>query len=67
MGVASWNIPAMCSECYPGAEASTCFGSSIAMAVLFGCILPTVGLRYSEQRSRALFSNLLRSAAAHEA
>ncbi len=36
------------------------------MAALFGYLLPTAGLRYIEQRSRAAFAGLLRSAALHE-
>ena len=35
--------------------------------LLFGFLLPTAVLRYIEQRSRALFANQLRVAAAHEA
>jgi hypothetical protein len=34
------------------------------MAAAFGFVLPTAGLRYIEQRSRNLFCNLLRTAAA---
>ena len=37
------------------------------MAATFGCLFPTVVLRYIEQRSRALFANQLRAAAAHQA
>ncbi|KAL4458960.1 hypothetical protein ABPG75_013825 [Micractinium tetrahymenae] len=66
MGVASWNIPKMCADCYPAAVAGACFKSSAAMAALFGYVLPTAGLRYIEQRSRATFASLLRSAAVHD-
>lgn len=37
------------------------------MAAIFGYALPTVVLRYVEQRSRAIFSNQLRVAAMLEA
>ncbi|PSC76218.1 hypothetical protein C2E20_0785 [Micractinium conductrix] len=65
MALSSWNIPRMCHECYPGANAGTCFKSSAAMAALCGYILPTVALRFLEQRSRALFSSRLRANAVH--
>ncbi|KAL4431618.1 hypothetical protein ABPG77_001460 [Micractinium sp. CCAP 211/92] len=66
MGLASRNIPKMCVDCYAAAPAGACFKSSAAMAALFGYLLPTAGLRYIEQRSRAAFAGLLRSAALHE-
>lgn len=37
------------------------------MQAMFGYLLPTVALRYLEQRSRALFADQLRAAVAHQA
>jgi hypothetical protein len=51
-------------QCYPGAASGSCFRSGALTAAAFGYVLPTVGLRYIEQRSRTLFCNLLRTAAA---
>jgi hypothetical protein len=51
-------------QCYPGAASGSCFRSGALMAAAFGFVLPTAGLRYIEQRSRNLFCNLLRTAAA---
>ena len=58
-------LPLLQLQCYPGANAGTCFKSSAAMAALCGYILPTVALRFLEQRSRALFSSRLRANAVH--
>lgn len=57
-------VPPPRTQCYPGAAAGPCFRSSAVTAALFGYVLPTAGLRYIEQRSRAAFASLLRSAAA---
>lgn len=54
-------------QCFPTQDPARCVKSSAAMAATFGCLLPTVVLRYIEQRSRALFANQLRAAAAHQA
>ncbi|PRW59618.1 hypothetical protein C2E21_1877 [Chlorella sorokiniana] len=67
MGLTCWNLPRMCFECFPKQDTGRCVKSSAAMAAMFGCLLPTVVLRYIEQRSRALFANQLRAAAAHQA
>lgn len=52
---------------FPGAPLSLCFQGSAAALVFLGYLLPTVGLHLAEQRSRAAFAGLLRTAAVHEA
>lgn len=67
MGLSSWHLPRMCAHFYPAVPASACSQSSTAMAAMFGYLLPTVGIRYLEQRSRSLFATQLRAAVAHQA
>lgn len=59
--------PVPLPQCFPGQDAARCIKSGAVMAATFGCLFPTIVLRYIEQRSRALFANQLRAAAAHQA
>lgn len=51
-------------QCLSGGSGA-CLQSCAALTAALGYVLPTLGLRCVEQRSRALFASSLRAAAAH--
>jgi hypothetical protein len=55
LALAAWHVPMACRTCYPHMAASHCAGAALGVAVVLGCVVPTLVLRASEKRARTVF------------
>lgn len=55
MAIAAWNLPSMCSSCYPEMTTGQCQGRSWRLLFGAGLVLPSALLRFMEGKSRDTF------------
>ena len=56
LGLATCNLPRICSQLYPTVAAGACLGSSVSVAAVCGYLLPSVAMHCMERSSRATFA-----------